>query len=103
MTRKIVRLQIAVVIVAALGFILAAQKKPENQLPGISDTWVRLNDNVAISLSPCKDSKKGGDTRGTLRGDFCGTLMVRIAPDNSWHRVLLESAPPVVGVYPIVK
>jgi hypothetical protein len=103
MTGKLLGVGIAVIIVAALGVILAAQKKPETVTPGISDTWIHLNENVAIALKPCPDPKQAGDPYAKVRGDLCGTLMIRTAPGNDWRRVLLDSPPPIVGLHPITK
>ncbi len=91
-------------ILAAFGIILAAQNKPETMTPGISSAWIRLNDNVAIELKPCPNPKKGGDPYAGLRGDLCGNLMLRMASDNNWHRVLLDSQPPPIGgIQPVMK
>jgi hypothetical protein len=103
MTRKLLGIAIAVIAVTALGVVVVAQRKPETATPGISDAWIHLNENVAIALKPCPDTKKAGDPYAKVRGDLCGTLMIRTAPSNHWRRVLLDSPPPIDGLHPIMK
>ena len=104
MARKLFPVGIAVIILLGVAIIMAAQNRPPTEAPGISGTWVHLNDNVAIALKPCPDPKKGGDPYAKIRGDLCGSLMVRVAPDSGWHRVLLDSPPAAMGrFYPVEK
>ncbi len=102
MARKLFGAGVAGIIVAGIAVILAAQGRAVR--PEMPSSWIRLNDNVAIELKPCPDPRKTGDPYAVLRGDLCGSLMLRAAPDSGWHRVLLDSSPPPIGgIQPIVK
>jgi len=99
MTRRIVGAGIAVIIIiAVLGCAQAARKQLAT--PAVPQGWIKLNDNAAVEVRPCGDAARGTEIK---RGDLCGTLMVSTAADKAWHRVLLDAAPPAVGIHPIMQ